>query len=206
MLFPELSIGSNSWMERDFLAGAIERRRAWRPDASAHVLDDAISSIAATGQICATVSRSRTASIDGDVYLSGLLENTSRAYLEELGIQVGMSGALGSLSAHVARRLGFALVQMVVLSARYGLCKGPGRIVIALSRSSRHVRMRVSNDGIGEIHPLAPRQRNVFRLIRTFASPLSATVSVHSHSSIGSSICLTTGKFSNGPSQEAIPD
>ncbi len=193
MLSPDLSIGMTcSWMEREtpLRADTLKRRQ---PDMSTRGFDEIEILLAPTKPIYMLALCSGVGAVDGDAYLTTLLGYISATYLAELDIHTDISGFLGSLPTDIAKDLGIVLVQMVVLSARHGLCKEPGRIVIAISRSPRRVRIRVSNNGIGVIDPLEPRQRNIFRLLDILASPLSAKVSVHCHPQLSPSICLTTG-------------
>lgn len=190
---------AGSWMDRDLdlLTRTIEARRERNLGSADEVLDDSVASITAIRLMYKTVMRKEHGAIDCDSYLSRLLEHMSEAYLAQLGVRAVKAGIVGHLPAPIAKDLGLALVEMVALSARYGLRKGRGQITIAVFRSSHRIRLRVRNDGIGELDPLASEQQDAFRLIKTFASALGATVFVQGHHGLGSTVSLTTAQISH---------
>lgn len=141
--------------------------------------------------------------VDMDAYVASLVGHLSRASLVDRGIMIRMSCALGHADASTARDIGFTLVNLVTICVTHGLRRRPGLIAIAAIRSSRHIRLRVSDDGTGELDPFDPVQRDAFEAVRTHAVRLDARVKVFQRPTKGSSMTVTASPSGPGRSRRS---
>jgi two-component sensor histidine kinase len=106
--------------------------------------------IAASELLQAISSTSSAKDAAVDVYLERLGRALSRAILSPANIGCEVFSDQGRLPLEVCERLGFILVELVVNASKYAFADQDNGVVrIAMTRSGRHWRCMVSDNGIG---------------------------------------------------------